>query len=146
MTKFLALVALGLMTLTACSKPIQKVETVYTIDQMMAQADSLVDDTLVFEGICSHLCKHGGRKAFLMGSDESQIFRVEGAQAGNFAPECVNNIVRVRGILRSLEYVPETNRIGDGLAHGENGQGCETEQKAIRIYYGEALSYEIVTR
>lgn len=146
MTKFLMIVALGLMTLTACSKPAQKVETVYTIDEMMAQAESLVDDTIVFEGICSHLCKHGGRKAFLMGSDEEHIFRVEGAQAGNFAPECVNNIVRVRGILRSLEFVPEANQMSDGLAHGENGKGCETERKAIRIYYGEALSYEIVTQ
>ena len=80
-----------------------------------------------------------------MGSDESRILRVEGASAGNFAPECINNLVRVRGILHAMEVIPEEGESTDGLQHGEGDNGCETEKKAIRKYFAEAVSYEIIT-
>jgi len=145
MKKVLVIMAVALVAFTACQKKAQEAQVIYSIDEVYAQADSLVGDTIVFQGICSHLCKHGGRKAFLMGSDESRILRVEGAKMGNFAPECVNNLVRVRGVLNAVEVVPEENVADDGLKHGEDDNGCETEKKAIRKYYAEAVSYEIIT-
>jgi len=145
MKKILGILAVALVTFTACQKQAQVAQTVYSIDEVYAQADSLAGDTICFQGICAHLCKHGGRKAFLMGSDESRILRVEGASAGNFAPECVNNIVRVRGVLHAIEVVPEEGESADGLKHGADDNGCETEKKAIRKYFAEALSYEIIT-
>ena len=144
MKKILLMMAVALLAFTACQKQAQEAQVVYSIDEVYAQADSLLGDTICFEGICSHLCKHGGRKAFLMGSDESRILRVEGASMGNFAPECINNLVRVRGILHAVEVVPEENVSDDGLKHGEDDNGCETEKKAIRKYFAEAVSYEII--
>ena len=146
MKKILFVLVAGLFALTACQKQAQVAETVYSIDEVYAQADSLVEDTICFEGICAHLCKHGGRKAFLMGSDESRILRVEGAKMGNFAPECINNLVPVRGILHAIDVVPEEGESTDGLKHGEGDNGCETEKKAIRKYFAEAVSYEIITK
>ncbi len=145
MKKILFVLVAGLFALTACQKQAEQAQVVYSIDEVYAQADSLAGDTICFQGICAHLCKHGGRKAFLMGSDESRILRVEGASAGNFAPECINNLVRVRGILHAIEVVPEEGESSDGLQHGEGEGGCETEKKAIRKYFAEALSYEIIT-
>ena len=145
MKKILFVLVAGLFALTACQKQAEQAQVVYSIDEVYAQADSLAGDTICFQGICAHLCKHGGRKAFLMGSDESRILRVEGASAGNFAPECVNNIVRVRGVLHAIEVLPEEGVSEDGLKHGEDDNGCETEKKAIRKYFAEALSYEIIT-
>lgn len=145
MKKILLIMAVALMAFTACQKQAEQAQVMYSIDEVYAQADSLVGDTIVFQGVCTHLCKHGGRKAFLMGSDESRILRVEGASAGNFAPECINNLVRVRGILHAIEIVPEECENGDGLKHGEGEGGCETEKKAIRKYFAEAVSYEIIT-
>lgn len=144
MKKILFILAAALLTFTACNKPAQQVQKVYSIDELYSQADSLLGDTIYFQGICSHLCKHGGRKAFLMGSDESRILRVEGAKMGNFAPECINNLVRVRGILHFVEVVPDENATDDGLKHGTDDNGCETEKKAIRKYFAEAVSYEII--
>lgn len=138
------MMAVALVAFTACQKQAQEAQVVYSIDEVYAQADSLVGDTICFQGVCSHLCKHGGRKAFLMGSDESRILRVEGASMGNFAPECINNLVRVRGILHAVEVVPEENATDDGLKHGTDDNGCETEKKAIRKYFAEAISYEII--
>ena len=145
MKKILFVLVAGLFALTACQKQAEQAQVVYSIDEVYAQADSLAGDTIFFEGVCAHLCKHGGRKAFLMGSDESRILRVEGAQAGNFAPECINNLVRVRGVLHAIEVVPEEGESNGGLKHGEGDNGCETEKKAIRKYFAEAVSYEIIT-
>lgn len=145
MKKILFVLVAGLFALTSCQKQAEQAQVVYSIDEVYAQADSLAGDTIFFEGVCAHLCKHGGRKAFLMGSDESRILRVEGAQAGNFAPECINNLVRVRGVLHAIEVVPEEGESSDGLKHGEGDNGCETEKKAIRKYFAEAVSYEIIT-
>lgn len=144
MKKVLFIMAVALMAFTACQKKAEQAQVIYSIDEVYAQADSLLGDTIYFQGICSHLCKHGGRKAFLMGSDESRILRVEGAKMGNFAPECINNIVRVRGVLHAVEVVPEENVTDDGLKHGTDDNGCETEKKAIRKYFAEAVSYEII--
>ena len=145
MKKLFLIIAVALVAFTACQKQAQQAQVIYSIDEVYAQADSLIGDTISFQGICSHLCKHGGRKAFLMGSDESRILRVEGAKMGNFAPECINNLVRVKGILHAVELAPEENTVSDGLKHGENDNGCETEEKAIRKYFAEAVSYEIIT-
>lgn len=144
MKKILFIMAVALVAFTACQKQAKEVQKVYSIDEVYTQADSLLGDTIYFQGVCTHLCKHGGRKAFLMGSDESRILRVEGAKMGNFAPECINNIVRVRGILHAIDIVPEQPVAEDGLKHGANDNGCETEKKAIRKYFAEAVSYDII--
>lgn len=147
MKKVLLFLAVAALTMTACQQQTQT-DKIYTIDEVYAQADSLVGDTISFEGICTHLCKHGGRKAFLMGSSEDYILRVEGAKAGNYALECINNIIRVRGVINAIEIIPndcKTEIANDEQRHGEGANGCETEKKAIKRYFAEAINYEIIT-
>lgn len=144
MKKVLFVLVLAMGALTACRKQAEQTEYVYSINEVYEQADSLLNDTITFQGICTHLCKHGGRKAFLMGTDESRLLRVEGAGMGHFEPDCINNIVRVQGVLRAVEVAPEDTNDLPSERHGENGNGCETERKAIRAYYAEAIAYEIV--
>lgn len=147
MKKFMFFAAfVAALFLASCSKTAQKAETIYTIDEVYNQAESLLGDTITFQGVCTHLCKHGGRKAFLMGSDESRILRVEGAKMGNFDAACISNIVRVKGVLHAFEVQPEP-AVSDNPAeqHGTDGNGCETEKKAIKGYYAEAISYQIIT-
>lgn len=146
MKKVLFLMAVCALAFAACQKQNEQATKVYSIDEINAQADSLVNDTISFEGICAHLCKHGGTKAFLMGSDESQILMVAAAEAGNFQPECLNSVVRVSGVIHAIEIEPEGGCGSEGgcLKHGEGDNGCETEAKAIKAYYAEAISYEVV--
>ena len=47
------------------------------IDDLLAGADSLAGKEVWIEGVCTHACKHGARKIFLMGSDDTQTVRVE---------------------------------------------------------------------
>lgn len=154
-TFFLAAAA-GLLTLASCSSTSTPAPVVYTIDEVYAAADSLVGDTISFEGVCTHLCKHGGRKAFLVGQLADTVYaeadtvirphilRVEGAKMGNFDAACINNVVRVRGVLHAYEYAPQPQD-NPAEKHGEGNQGCATEQQAIHGYFAEAVSYEIIT-
>ena len=140
------LIAVAVLSVACTKKTTPAEQRVYSIDEVYAAADSLLGDTILFQGVCAHLCKHGGRKAFLIGSDESRLLRVEGASMGNFAPECLNNIVRVKGVVRAQEVLPQgVEAVSDGLQHGEGGDGCETSKKAFRRYFAEAVSYEIIT-
>ena len=48
-----------------------------------------VDNIVLVEGVCSHICSHGGKKLFLMGDDDSNTIRVEANDdIGAFKPEC----------------------------------------------------------
>ncbi len=159
MKKFMFFAALAaLIGLASCSKTAEKQETIYSIDEVYAQADSLLGDTITFQGVCSHLCKHGGRKAFLMGTQSDTVYtdndtiirprilRVEGAKMGNFDAACINNIVRVKGVLHAFEVQPEPVAANNPAEqHGTDGNGCETEKAAIKGYYAEAVSYQIIT-
>ena len=70
------------------------------IDSLLANAGELAGQEVTIEGVCTHICKHGGRKIFLMGSDDTQTIRVEGGSVGKFDQKCVNSIVRVTGDLK----------------------------------------------
>ena len=74
--------------------------TVLEVDSLLKNAETLVGQPVVVEGVCTHICQHGGGKIFLMGSDDTQMIRVESGKLGKFDPQCVGSLVRVKGILR----------------------------------------------
>ena len=112
--------------------------TVLEVDSLLKNAETLVGQPVVVEGVCTHICRHGGRKIFLMGTDDTQVIRIEaGEKIGSFKPECVNNVVRVTGTLvedRIDEaYLAEWElRLKDQIArqHGEGEAGCSAEHQA----------------
>ena len=105
------------------------------VDNLLADAEKLTGGKVTVEGVCTHICRHGGRKIFLMGTDDTQVIRIEaGEKIGSFKPECVNNVVRVTGTLvedRIDEaYLAEWElRLKDQIArqHGEGEAGCSAE-------------------
>lgn len=137
------IITLVVALLTGCSS--QKSEDrnvlskVYDVDQVLAAPDSLADLSFRLEGVCTHVCQHGGKKLFLMGSDEDHTLRVEaGEKIGQFNSDVVNNVVTVTGKLVE-ERIDEAyltaweNEIAAAAAeqHGEAGEsGCATEMKA----------------
>ena len=112
--------------------------SVMEVDNLLADAEKLTGGKVTVEGVCTHICRHGGRKIFLMGTDDTQVIRIEaGEKIGSFKPECVNNVVRATGRLvedRIDEaYLAEWERsIADAAAqqHGTDEGGCTTEKQA----------------
>lgn len=112
--------------------------TVMEVDSVLKNGDKLVGQNVVLEGVCTHICQHGGGKIFLMGSDDTQTIRIDaGEQVGSFSPEAVNSLVRVQGTVQE-ERIDEAflnqweSQIKSQVIeqHGESGAGCESDQKA----------------
>ena len=108
-----------------------------SIDEVMAKAAELVDQTVTIEGVCTHTCSHGAKKMFLVGSDDSKTLRVEAGELGAFDTKVVNQVVTVKGVLKE-ERIDEAylvdweNRLkADTEEHHGNGEGgCDTEKNA----------------
>lgn len=109
------------------------------VDDILAKADSLAGKTVSVEGVCTHICKHGGGKIFLMGSDDTRIIRIEaGEKIGSFKPETVNSIVQVSGILVEdridENYLSEwEQKLKDNTQENHASgatSGCSTEKAA----------------
>ena len=44
--------------------------SILQIDDVMQNGERLIGQAIEIEGVCTHICKHGGRKIFLMGSSD----------------------------------------------------------------------------
>ena len=107
------------------------------VDAVLADAEALANQQVEIEGICTHICKHGGRKIFLMGSDDTKTIRIEAAELGSFDQKCVNSIVKVKGLLREERIDENYLRQWEvqvaaqgGEEHGDEEGGCDTEKAA----------------
>lgn len=105
-----------------------------TVDQILTMADQGIDNTVVVEGLCSHICSHGGKKLLPLGATitiQYNTIRVESNDAiGAFQSECVNSIVKVKVTLKE-ERIDEAYlinweaQIAEGTAeeHGDGEEG-----------------------
>ncbi len=126
-------------------------ELTLQVDEILEKADSLLGCEVNVEAVCTHICAHGGRKIFLMGSDDSKMLRVEaGEKIGRFKPECINNLVQVKGILAEqridesvLVNMENEAKNQTGEKHGATGDGCESSQKARGEQVGADLNQRI---
>lgn len=108
------------------------------VDSLLAAADSLSGQEVTVEGVCTHICKHGGRKIFLMGSDDTQTIRIEAGKVGKFDQKCVNSLVKVSGMLVEqrvdeayLENWENQLKAATAEKHGDSdAAGCSTEKQA----------------
>lgn len=114
------------------------------VDDVLKNAGQLTGQTVEIEGICTHICAHGGGKIFLMGSDDTHTIRIEaGSKIGKFKPETVNSVVRIKGKLVEerideayLTQWEEKVKAQTAEKHGDSEAGCSSEQKAR----GEAVA------
>lgn len=147
---FAALMALAATSCGSKNSSETSDEASLTVDTILANPEAFVGQTVTIEGVVSHLCKHGGRKAFLLGSDENTMIRCDAtAEMGNVFPqETIHQPLRVTGVvmesrldeqtIRQLEQdrQGQIERIAEqqGTEEAANYQnaptGCETERKA----------------
>lgn len=156
-TKFFLVMAMMALVFSSCgnststnnSEVAEEVATAMSIDDLLAQADSLAGQEVEFEGICTHTCKHGATKIFMMGSDDTKTIRVEAAKLGSFDQKCINSIVHIKGILCEervdeayLQRWEAQAAAAQAEHHGETEAGCDTE-KAARGETGNSVAERI---
>lgn len=138
----------GLMGLTSCGSS-SKTDSatvaadtvaVSSVDDILTKTDSLVGKTVQVEGVCMHICQHGGKKIFLMGSDENSVIRVDaGEKIGSFPKDAVNSVVVVTGTVveervdeAAILQMEEQYKQATLEKHGEQGgASCSADSKAI---------------
>lgn len=115
----------------------QTTSSALEIDSLLANAENLVNKEVTIQGVCTHTCKHGAKKIFLMGSDDTQVIRVESGELGAFDPKCVNSMVRVTGTLKEqrideayLQNWEAQLKAQAAENHGTGEAGCDSEKKA----------------
>lgn len=142
--KSLIILAVSALVMTACgnnqnNKAAEETAApiAITIDSLYVNGEALVGELIEIEGVCTHICSHSASKIFLMGDTNPKALRVEAAELGSFAQECVNSVVKVQGMLReeriNEEYLQRwEQRIADKTAeqHGDGDGGCDTEKSA----------------
>lgn len=111
---------------------------VFTVDQVVAQASELVDSVIDIEGVCSHTCKHGATKMFLIG--DSATLRIEAGDLGSFDTNVINNLVNVKGKVCEdrideayLARLEEQIKENAAENHGESEAGCSHDNAANNV-------------
>ncbi len=91
---------------------------VLTIDELYEKAAELTDKEVVVKGTVMHVCKQGGARCFLMGSNEDINIRVEaGEKIGAFTQEQMGSDLEITGILKIVRT--EADAHNPGKEHGE---------------------------
>lgn len=109
----------------------EKTEVVLSVDEVLEQAFELADKEVVVKGTVMHVCKHGGGRCFLMGSNEDVTIRVEaGEKIGAFEQEQMGSDLEIVGILKEVKT--EADAHNPGKHHGEaeehdHDEDAETE-------------------
>jgi len=149
-----AMAFIGLTLATACGNKSGNNETALTdalsVDTIVANPEQFLGDTVTIEGVVSHLCKHGGKKAFVLGSDENTMIRCEATpkMGGAFPQESIHNPIRVTGVVvesrideaavqqmeaqhtEQVKMIAEQAGAEQASAVENAATGCETERKA----------------
>ena len=114
---FLSLIVSTSITLSSCSATnnsndgaINDSLSVVNVQSLMATPDSFLNQRMIVQGQCVHICKHGNRKMFLVNENDSVLLRVEASSrmGESFADSMLNTTVAVRGIFREQRINEET--------------------------------------
>ncbi|MCU4166392.1 hypothetical protein [Carboxylicivirga caseinilyticus] len=158
-----------IVSLSACNSTSQKnssekADDIILVDNLLDKADQLVEKQIKLKGHVTHTCKHSGKRAFLVGNDESFTVRIEaGGEINGFDQNLIGNTLVVSGTLKerrlTKEYIDQwENELKDKAEDG-SAESCSTELSNINdmrdwmkkhnkdhysIYFVEGTNYEVV--
>ena len=117
---------------------------VLTVDELYGKAVELADKEIVVKGTVMHVCKEGGARCFLMGSNENINIRVEaGEKIGAFNQEQMGSELEIVGVLREVKT--EAQAHNPGAEHGESEGTVDSARAAAHeIIAASQDSVEVV--
>lgn len=160
--KNLALLSIVVLVFFGCGNKSKKQQdaveqpvVVLTVDELYEKAAELADKEVIVKGTVMHVCKQGGGRCFLMGSNEDINIRVEaGEKIGAFTQEQMGSDLEISGILKIV--MTEADAHNPAKEHGEEGAEhaekhtaedeeahqiiAESQEAAEVIYFIEGLT------
>ena len=149
-----AMAFIGMMIVTACGNKAateaEVTDNTVSVDSLLVTPEAYLGDTISIEGVVSHLCAHGGRKAFVLGSSDSVMIRCDATpeMGGAFPQDCIHHPIMVKGVLiesrlteddvkqleaqhaEQVKMIAEQAGAEQAAAVEKAATGCETERKA----------------
>lgn len=96
--------------------------TVYSVDKLLENLTELIGKEVLVKGTVMHVCKQGGGRCFLMGSNEDYNIRIEaGEKIGAFSQGQMGADLTVKGIFKVVRTEADAHN-----PSGEHG-GSEHE-------------------
>lgn len=131
----------------------EKSAVVYSVDELYANAADLVGQEVTVKGTVMHVCKQGGGRCFLMGSNEDFNIRVEaGEKIGAFSQEQMGSDLTITGIFKEVKteadaHNPAREHGADEADHEHDAEAeeahriiVEAEENAEIVYFMEGLT------
>ena len=125
---------------------------VLSVDDLLKQSAELADKEVVVKGTVMHVCKHSGKRCFIMGSNEDLTIRIEaGDKIGSFSQELMGSDIEITGVLREVKTDAQAHNPGEheGEHKGEHKEDAVTEKahkviadshkKAKTVYFIEGI-------
>jgi hypothetical protein len=101
---------------------------VLTVDELYQKAADLADKEVIVKGTVMHVCKQGGARCFLMGSNEDMNIRVEaGEKIGAFSQEQMGSDLEIAGVLKVVRT--EADAHNPGKEHGDAEHAHEEDEE-----------------
>lgn len=101
---------------------------VLTVDDLYNNVTDLTDKEVVVKGTVMHICKSGGERCFIMGSNEDVVIRIEaGEKIGAFNQELMGSDIEVVGVLREVKTEADAPHNPGEYKDGEHVDDAGTE-------------------
>jgi hypothetical protein len=94
--------------------------TVVTPENFQDYAAANVGKEVEISGMVVHVCKHGGKKMFIIGEDPEKRVKINATdKVSVFEPELEGSVVTVKGIIEPIEEeaVPEEEKAAEDADH-----------------------------
>lgn len=104
--KITALAIISLFMLAGIPAMAQEI-TVLTPSEFPDKAENYMDQKVEMEGLVVHVCKHGGKKMFLVGDNPDVRVKIDASdEVTVFGPELEGSTVVVQGIVLPMDVDP----------------------------------------
>jgi hypothetical protein len=112
----------------------EKSATVYSVDDLYANAAELEGKEVTVKGTVMHVCKQGGGRCFLMGSNEDMNIRVEaGEKIGAFSQEQMGSDLTISGIFKEVRTQADAHNPAGEHNEGEDHEDDAETEEAHRV-------------
>jgi len=124
------------LLVAALFSSIASAQTVYTVEEMLVKAPTLVGQTVQITGLAHHVCAVTGRKLFVSDADGNKIFRVNaGKDIAKFDKNVVDSSVIATGVVtENRTYMPDLRKqlvaVKDAAKAKKKLEHCDSEAKA----------------
>jgi hypothetical protein len=118
---------------TAETKPVENAIKTVSFDELFGNKFENTNKKVAVEGLCVHVCKHSGKKIFIIGTDpDSKLQIYAGEGLSGFPQDLEGSKVRVIGVLEEekldMDYV---NQMEEDLKTEEKEQAKSTTKTCV---------------